>query len=66
MSKTSRIDLELANREDELSEDKLNAVAGGWPGAWMGSHDNNYTPHGGGFQNETYDTSITFGWSHIT
>jgi hypothetical protein len=50
----------------ELSEDKLKAVAGGWPGAWMGFHDNNYTPHGGGFQNETYDTSITFGWSHIT
>jgi hypothetical protein len=60
----SRIDLELANREDELSEDKLKAVTGGWPGAWMGPHDNNYTPHGGGFQNETYDTSITFGWGH--
>jgi hypothetical protein len=36
MTIDSGIDLELANREDELSEDKLNAVAGGWPGASLG------------------------------
>ena len=62
MSKTTH------NTEDRelLTDDLQHVTAGSWFFPLGLSLPENYTPNGGGFQNETYDTSFAFGWSHIT